>query len=300
MGVVDGNFDFKSSTYAEVAVLVDLADRAIHERGIRFTTNSVLHKLFADARKLDREWRDSKKSPSLVTGINAVYAEKIARIVADLIDVPGVEEALQRIAGSDIGLSHRLKSQGKDALWELTLLTTLMRKKICAKLVDPPDIIVELRTGFYAIACKKIYELKSLSSRLRDGAKQIRKSGSPGVIALNIDDLLPGDHILTSESPRVALDVLSSKTKRFFQENLPAFERIKERSCLDGVLISASTISDITETSTRLNLTTSFNFYPFRNEGPGRDRFIELVRELSRAGDTEACSAPTSSHAGQP
>lgn len=256
MDTVDGSFDFKSSTYSEVAQLVDVAERAICERGIRFTPQSVLHKLFADARKLDREWRVSSKSPGLVTGINAVYAEKIARIVTDLIDAPGVEEALQRIAGSDINLSHRLKSQGKDALWELSLLTTLLRKQISAELVDPPDIFVELRMGSYAIACKKIYELKSLFSRLRDGAKQISKSGSPGVIALNIDDLLPGDHILTSQSPKVALDILSSETKSFFQENFAAFDRIREKSCLDGVLISASTISDITETSTRLNLTT--------------------------------------------
>jgi hypothetical protein len=288
MDKVDGNFDFKSSTYSEVAQLVDVAERVILERGIRFTPQSVLHKLFADARKLDRDWRDSSRSPSLVTGINSVYAEKIARIVTDLIDAPGVEEALQRIAGSDINLSHRLKSQGKDALWELSLLTTLLRKQISAELVDPPDIVVELQMGSYAIACKKIYELKSLFSRLRDGAKQISKSGSPGVIALNIDDLLPGDHILTSQSPKVALDILSRETKSFFHENFAAFDRIREKSCLDGVLISASTISDITETSTRLNLTTSFNFYPFRNEGLGRARFLGLVRELSPAGVIEA------------
>jgi hypothetical protein len=288
MDTVDGNFDFKSSTYSEVAQLVGVAERAILERGIRFTPQSVLHKLFADARKLDREWRDSSKSPGLVTGINAVYAEKIARIVTDLIDAPGIEEALQRIAGSDVNLSNRLKSQGKDALWELSLLTTLLRKQLSAELVDPPDIIVELLTGSYAIACKKIYELKSLFSRMRDGAKQISKSGYPGVIALNIDDLLPGDHILTSQSPKVALDILSSETKRFFQKNFAAFDRIREKSCLDGVLISASTISNITETSTRLNLSTSFNFYPFRNEGPGNARFLELVRELSHTGIIEA------------
>ncbi len=287
MDTVDGSFDFTSSTYSEVAQLVDVAERAIRERGIRFTSQSVLHKLFADARKLDREWRDSSKSPDLVTGINAVYAEKIARVVTDLIDAPGVEEALQRIAGSDVNLSHRLKSQGKDALWELSLLTTLLRKQISAELVDPPDIVVELRMGSYAIACKKIYELKSLFSRMRDGAKQISKSGSPGVIALNIDDLLPGDHILTSQNPKTALDILSSETKRFFQENSTAFGRIREKNCLDGVLISASTISDITQTSTRLNLTTSFNFYPFRSEGLGRTRFLELVRELSLTGVIE-------------
>ncbi len=88
MDVVAGNFDFKSSTYSEVAQLVDVAERVIRERGIRFTSQSVLHKLFADARKLEREWSDSSKSPGLVTGINAVYAEKIARVVIDLIDAP--------------------------------------------------------------------------------------------------------------------------------------------------------------------------------------------------------------------
>ena len=113
---------------------------------------------------------------------------------------------------------------------------------------------------------------------------QISKSGSPGIIALNIDDLLPGDHILTSQSPKVALDILSTATKRFFEKNHNAFDKLRAKSGLDVLLISASTISDITATSTRLNMTTSFNFYPFRSEGLGYDRSFELIRKLSSNG----------------
>jgi len=273
-------FDFKSATYAEIVFLVDEAVNSIGARGIRFTTGSVLHKLFSDARKLEKQWQ-SDKSPDLVTGINTVYAEKIARIIIELEHEPGIDEALQRISGADVNLSSRVKSQGKDALWELTLLTALKRKMRKAQLVDPPDIIVDFGMGDYSIACKKIYEPKSFSSRLREGAKQIGKSGNPGLIAVNIDDLLPGHHILVSQTPASALDTLSKAIRKFFDAEQDAFERVRYKPTVDGVMISASTITDIEETRTRLNLTTTFNFFPFPGREEGARRLYALANALS-------------------
>jgi hypothetical protein len=274
------SYGFTSCSYADIVTLVDEAVIILQERGIRFTPGSVLHKLFADARKLDKQWTQSKTSPNLVTGINAAYAEKIARIISTLNDEPGIDEALQRISGADVNLSNRSKSQGKDALWELSLLTALKRR-MPAQLIDPPDIVVDFGFGNYSIACKKIYERKSLVSRLRDGAKQIRESENPGFIALNIDDLLPGEQILTSQTPASALQMLSKEIREFVEDESGAFGRIKNKTYLDGVLISASTISDIKETSTRLNLTTTFDFYPFQTDGLGMERFIALRKRLS-------------------
>lgn len=274
------SYGFTSCSYADIVTLVDEAVIVLQERGIRFTPGSVLHKLFADARKLDKQWTQSKTSPNLVTGINAAYAEKIARIISTLNDEPGIDEALQRISGADVNLSNRSKSQGKDALWELSLLTALKRR-MPAQLIDPPDIVVDFGFGNYSIACKKIYERKSLVSRLRDGAKQIRESENPGFIALNIDDLLPGEQILTSQTPASALQMLSKEIREFVEDESGAFGRIKNKTYLDGVLISASTISDIKETSTRLNLTTTFDFYPFQTDGLGMERFIALRKRLS-------------------
>lgn len=283
-------FDFKTSSYAEIAQLVDQAENIVRARGVRFTTGSVLHKLFADARKLEKQWTGQKNTPVLVTGINAAYAEKIARIIIELESAPGVDEALQRIAGNNVNLSSRFKSQGKDALWELTLLAALKHKFTKAELIDPPDIVVDFGMGDYSIACKKIYEPKSFTSRLREGAKQISKSGNSGFIAVNIDDLLPGDNILVSQTPSSALAFLSEEIRKFFDSQTDAFERIKRKTYLDGVMISASTISDIKATSTRLNLTTTFDFYPFRNEVDGRDLFYTLARTLSPRGDLQARS----------
>lgn len=281
-------FDFKSATYSEVVQLVEQACAAIALRGIRFTTSSALHKLFADARKLEKRWQDSNQTPTLPMGINAVYAEKIARVILELGDSPGIAEALQRIAGNDVNLSNRLKSQGKDALWELALLATLKHRGVDAELIDPPDIVANFGMGSYSIACKKIYEPKSVDSRLRDGAKQIRKSGHSGFIAINIDDMLPGDHILVSQTPDSALDILSRKILEFFEEHRNSMEKIAGKQHVDGVLISASTISDIKSTSTRLNLTTTFNCFPFHGSGIAKERFYAMARVLSATGNLKA------------
>lgn len=277
----NNSFDFKTATYLEIVELTEQAREVIKGRGLRFSPSSVLHKLFADARKLEKGWQDPTRMPTLGVGINAVYAEKIARIILELGDSPGIAEALKRIAGNDVNLSNRNMSQGKDALWELTLLSALKHRGTPAKLIDPPDIIADFGMGSYSIACKKIYKPKSLESRLRDGASQIGKSGHPGIIAINIDDLLPGDHILVSQTPTLALDILSDNVATFYNVHINSIEKTARKQCVDGLLISASTITDIKNTNTRLNLTTSFTCFPFRNSGIAHERFYAMVKAIS-------------------
>lgn len=110
-------YGFTSCSYTDIVTLVDEVVIVLQERGICFTPGSVLHNLFTDAHKLEKQWTQYKTSPNLVTGIKAAYAEKIARIISTPFDEPGVDGALQRISGADVNLSNRSKSQGKDALW---------------------------------------------------------------------------------------------------------------------------------------------------------------------------------------
>ncbi|WP_210558342.1 MULTISPECIES: hypothetical protein [unclassified Pseudomonas] len=274
-------FNQKNDSYSEIVLAIEKATTIIQSKKIRFSPSSALHKLFSDARKLEREWEKENNKLDLVTGINTGYAQKIANAIIMLENDPGIDEALNRMARNNMNLSVRTKSQGKDALWELSLLAALKENSIEAKLIDPPDIIVNFGSENYSIACKKIYEEKSLKSRLRDGASQISKTGTAGIIALNIDDLFLENHILISDDPESTLKILSDAAFAFYSKHLSTFTMFEKKPHVDGFLIAASSIADIKSTRSRLNMVTSYSFFVQSIDLPDQESLSKLVKALS-------------------
>ncbi|MDR7009671.1 hypothetical protein [Paraburkholderia strydomiana] len=116
-------------------------------------------------------------------------------------------------------LSKRPPSQGKDALWELNLLALFRRLGVQAKLLDPPDIVANFGFGEYPIACKKIYSEKGVEAQMRKGAKQLAPYQGGGLVALNIDDLIPEDVLLKTESAATAGGYLDRLNMSFIERH---------------------------------------------------------------------------------
>ena len=78
---------------------------------------------------------------------------------------------IRQIAKSDVHLTTRQLSLGKDALWELDLLSFLKRRGVPVRMQEPPDLAVTLPGpwGDYGFACKKVYREDSVASKLRKG-----------------------------------------------------------------------------------------------------------------------------------
>ena len=75
------------------------------------------------------------------------------------------------MASNDMNLSERRPSRGKDALWELDLLSFLRRRSIETVLREP-DIVANFGFGDYPIACKKVYSEKGVETQMRKGVQQ--------------------------------------------------------------------------------------------------------------------------------
>lgn len=162
-------------------------------------------------------------------------------------DDPNAQQCLARIAGNDMNLSGRAISQGKDHLWELDLIYALRRHGFSAQLVDPPDIVVDLAGAPFPIACKKVYSEKGVQAQMRKGADQLKGQGGAGLVAINIDDLVPNDTILASASRAEVSDFLAKFNGDFVERHRLVLQRFVKKGRCDGILVSTATLgSDIT------------------------------------------------------
>ena len=132
------------ATYAQVAAFVGQARKALADSGMPAGPGCAVGALFAKADRLGRQWEEGAASDDIEMLMQADEAVRIAEAVMEAIGQPEAREAIRRITKSDMRLSTRQASQGKDALWELDLMAFLRGRGVSAAFKDPPDLELAL------------------------------------------------------------------------------------------------------------------------------------------------------------
>lgn len=269
-------------TYAELAETVQRVQTAIEARGHRCKSNSALGYLFKRARILNEKWEAQTKQEDLLTLMQADDAVRIAAAVEDVLDDPGATQAIRRITKSDMHLTTRQPSQGKDALWELDLLSFLKHRSVPVRMQEPPDLAVNLPDpwGDYGFACKKVYREDSVASQLRKGCHQLRAMGSPGIVAFNLDDTTPERALLVQPTRQAANDFLHRRNLAFMRRHLKDFDNAVMSGRCDGVLLATTAQADIAGMSPRFNRVTEFTLWTVTEAGAGVHLRIGALRQL--------------------
>jgi hypothetical protein len=244
------------STYSEISERSSELREVLAQRGVRFHRDSTLGKVLRDAESLAREWEAGNRELEFRLLVNAAHANRISEAVLSVRDDRDAQQCLVRIAGNDMNLSGRAQSQGKDHLWELDLFYALRRHGFSGRLVDPPDIVVELLGSPYPIACKKIYSEKGVQAQMRKGVKQLINQGEGGLVALNIDDLVPDDTILRSADRRDASNFLAKFNHDFVERHRLTLQSFVKGGRCDGIFVSTSVLADLKNSKPRFNLVT--------------------------------------------
>jgi hypothetical protein len=122
------------------------------------------------------------------------------------------------------------------------VLHLLTKSGIRAELQEPPDIIWHSDSTDSGIACKKIYSPDQVAKRVREAAGQIAKANLDGLIALNVDDLLPGQ-ILEVAHISQANSMLTQFNSIFLEQNQYHFIKHFTRGRIVGVMVSASAVA---------------------------------------------------------
>lgn len=273
------------STYAEIAALASAVRPTLAAAGVRFHRDSPLGNLVREAEALARDWEAGRSDGGMRRLVDAAHAHRIAQAVASIADEPDARECLRRIAGNDVDLSRRSPSQGKDAFAELDLLTFLRGRGIGAKL-DEPDIVIPLLGGAYPIACKKVYSEKGVEAQMRKGVKQLAPFGGCGLVAFNLDDLVPADVLLRSRSPAEAGDFLAAVNQSFIDRNQARLQRFVADGGCDGVLVSTSVLTDLVDSRPRFNLYNVATVWTLQEATPAiHVRIAALARAVARPVD---------------
>lgn len=242
------------SSFDDVLAIVVRVEETLANRSLPVHSGSSLGALFAKVRRLQKKANSLDDGPWRRLFLQANEAVWIARAIeAALADVGEdaderviKKELFHRIVRSQMGLSTRQQSLGKDALWELDLYRRIKLGGAPIRFAEP-DLVVSLSPHFgdYAVACKKIYSREGVLETLQEACRQIREHGRPGVVAFNLDDLVPEADVWMEPDQVTLKSRLDAMNLSFISTNELDFAKAVESGGCDGIVVFTSVISEV-------------------------------------------------------
>ena len=268
-------------TYAQIAETVMRVQAAIEVRGFKCRPHSALGLLFRKALALNEQWEARTNGQDILTLIQADEAVRIAQAVEAVLHEPAAEDAIKRITKSDMNLSTRQLSQGKDALWELDLHLFLQNRKVPVR-IQEPDLVVSLPDllGDYGVACKKVYSENSVEKQLQKGCQQLCAMGVPGVVAFNLDDITPQRSILVQATRLAANDFLHGLNIAFMERHRRVLQKAVMSGSCDAILLATAAQADIAGMSPRFNRVAQFTLWTVHEARAATHIRIAALRRL--------------------
>jgi hypothetical protein len=270
------------STYAQVAEKTGLVRRVFETRRIALHPQSVLSQMFNKAEALAETAKSGSPNGSGIEHlIAAMHANRISDAILGVAEEALAQELLLRIAKKDMDLALRAASHGKDALWELELLAFLRRKGARAWLQEP-DIVVSLDGTAYPIACKKINADSGTVSQVRSACKQLRNFGAQGIVALNIDELVPENSVLRGPTVISTGRHLQELAEEYLDRHRLDLQKAVAGEKCDAIIISITSLAEIEGSKPKWNYQTESMFWSVSDKNTaGRDRLMQLGKIIS-------------------
>lgn len=255
-----------TDTYEEIAAKAQVVRTVLEQRNVKLRSGSALSQLLSQADKLSLAWAEQVKPDDRVVW-EAAFVNRLADAVTNLPDEPGIQEALKRMAGSVMQPDDRNTSQGKDALWELVLLSDLNSRGVAAKAAEP-DILVDFGMGDYPIACKKIWSESGVEKRVSHAAKQLAPFNNGGVIALNLDDLVPVGKVVSVPTKELAKAILTKFNLDFIERHRDVLQDAVMGGKCDGFIISTTAFAVLAEEETSAYLASQSSLWHLGDSSP--------------------------------
>lgn len=230
-------------THIQSKYIQDIFD----DNNVEINTQSYLSKLLSNTFK---NYND-KNTPYEV--FDALYVNRIYSALLNLEDYHYRDKFLKDLLKGTLDFMERTPSHSKNILFELEVAGSL-RKIFKDTYLDEPDIVVPFKDGNVGIACKKIVSEHNFQNLLSKAVKQIKVNNFIfGIVAINIDNLLPEKTILNTSTISQASDILHQKNMEFIKKHSKRFFKYLEENRIISVLVVSSTIVDIKDGNPRFN-----------------------------------------------
>ena|ERR1035437_5373031 len=250
VGLAADMWKYQSSTYAHIkGRAIELLQR-FEANGLDVRRSSSIQSLARQASELSDAWLCDEFHT--VTFDHVLAMLQIDRIATAALAVPRANEAafLKDLLNGSLDLLKREQSKAKDTLWELELLRILTDHQIPAELREP-DILFSLSGPALGVACKKLYSEGNVSKVVSNAVSQIERDAEFGIVALNIDDLLPADVLLKAETTEKMTKSLVDFVQDFMARHERHFRRYLQPGRALAILASCSTIADLSAVKAR-------------------------------------------------
>ena len=113
--------------------------------------------------------------------------------------------------------------------------------------------MVATDAGDLPVACKKIYSAKAAETRLRRGMHQLDRFSGVGIVAINIDDLVPPSHVLQHRAASSLGAQMENVTLGFLDDNGSQLQQYFQRGRISAVAVSLTLFAEFTEEAPRFN-----------------------------------------------
>ena len=187
------NAQKRTQTTTSVAAVQTLAEELkelYRSNGLVIHPQSNLAKLVEDANDLTAS--NAGGATLRERAFSAIQLNRIALAALPLGISTTAKKYLRRLLQGSVNPLSRDRSIAKDALWELVLWQQFAGMDVDATL-EEPDIVANFDGNRVGIACKKIYSERGVEKVISNAVHQIKCCGDFGIVALNLDDLLPAN-----------------------------------------------------------------------------------------------------------
>ena len=254
-GTISDLSQSSSQTYLHIKDKALAIEHLYEDNDVPLSPTSGLAGLIADAKTLSDSWLIGQVDKHPITLLfHAAHLNRIADAILLIVDVSDRARFLEALASGSLDLLERNRSTAKDVLWELELWAILKHRSFDATLEEPPDIVVKFADSKIGIACKKLYSQKHVQNVLSEAVAQIESSFDFGIVAINIDDLLPANQILKTPTQETMAQYINDVNTRFLRAHERHFRKYLTSGRVISALISTSVLADVYLASTRLNI----------------------------------------------
>lgn len=253
-GMVSDFSQSSSETYLRIKEKALSIELLYVDSNVRLVATSDLARLITDSKLLSDSWLMGQAENHPMTLLfRSGLLDRIAEAVLPLRDIPDRARFLEALTSGSLDLLDRKRSKAKDTLWELELWAILKRRSFAATLQEPPDVVVAFGESRIGIACKKIYSERHVQNVLSQAVAQIESAFDFGVVALNIDDLVPPNQILRTPTQETMGQFINNLNMRFLAKHERHFRKYLASGRVISAMVSTSVLADVSQARTRFN-----------------------------------------------
>ncbi|CAN7475066.1 hypothetical protein [Acidovorax delafieldii] len=257
---------------------------ALHPTAVAVETLFAKHGLSVDRSEslssMVNAAKNRQQNFDILAFFQCMLLERIAPALLELETDPKAAFHLRALLDGSLNLlsPQQTQSKAKDTLWELEMLSLLRRSGFAADLLEP-DISFPFENHTMGVACKKIYSQKNAYSVIKRAISQIEKHANLGIVALNIDDLYPTNHIMQVSSHESGRRYLEQLTGDFFRDHEPAIRKYLEPGRAMACFVSCSAIVDSQKETPRFCNTSSFHAWHIPGRPNSNDELLQIFVE---------------------